>query len=127
MRRTCYPRSCAPIAACLAMAATLMLLASSADAAVRTWFSAVSGSASTASLWSPNGVPVAGDIASFTQPGSYTVSWASPQDTLSYLDVVVSATVPSAESWLGSSSARAAPPGACTYRTDWFCRPSLRR
>ncbi len=63
--------------------AALAIGAPGAHAANRSWLNAVSGSAGTASLWSPAVAPTYLDTALLYGNGTHTISWASPQDTLS--------------------------------------------
>ena len=69
----------------LILAAFMTLSPSGAHAVTRTWVSPVSGSASTNSNWTPALAPSASDKAVFDDPGAYTVTWTSPQDTLQNL------------------------------------------
>ncbi len=77
-----FPRAHRPGVAATILVVLLALGPPDAHAANRSWLNAVSGSASTASNWSPAIAPTYLDTALLYANGTYTISWASPQDTL---------------------------------------------
>ncbi|MFI5372385.1 MAG: hypothetical protein ACHQ52_12575 [Candidatus Eisenbacteria bacterium] len=71
---------------------------------IYSWNNPSGGAATTSTNWSPNGVPQSADATAFTLGSTYTVTWASPADSLQNVEVEAGHPTFSIASHLGLTS-----------------------